>query len=499
MNLSDDLIEARKNMALSAVSMSEFHSDVTILIQAFNRLEKTKECIESVLKYTKGINYDLMLIDSGSSDGTFEYFKSVEHDKVRILRLSKNITSSFPFNFINIGWIAKYLVTVTNDLIVTPNWLHNLITVAESDPKIGIVNPMSSNVSNCQCYDMKFTDFDDMQKKAAEFNISNPTKWHERMRIITLGTLFKKDCIYAIGFPIGDMGFFHDFNDDDAAFRARRAGYKVVLAKDTWIHHNHKVFQMENKNPEDFRKSLEAGRKNFNDKYFGIDAWDDVNNFIPEFLPAVEDTVSQIPHILGIDVRCGTPILEIKNKLREYGKFDSECFAFTQKAKYFIDLQSVCGAENVISDKIECLSCNFDNDSFDYIIIGNPINSYAEPYSVIRQAYKLLKPCGKLFISFDNAYDVLSFLYITGSIKKVNTSWCLNICIDDFYSKLNNEGYITNIIEAVPYNSEILSEEIINYLADILNKINVSDMKESLTRLITDKYAIEIIKPVREE
>ena len=374
MELSDDLIEARKNVALSAASISDFHSDVTILIQAFNRLEKTKQCIESVLKYTKGINYDLLLIDSGSSDGTFEYFKSVEHDKVRILRLSKNITSGFPANFINIGWIAKYLVSVTNDLIVTPNWLHNLIAVAESDPKIGIVNPVSSNASNCQGYDMDFVDFDDMQKKAAEFNKSDPTKWHERMRIITLGTLYKKDCIYAMGSPVGDMGFFHDFSDDDIGFRARRAGYKVVLAKDTWIHHNHKVFQMENKNPEDFRKSLEVGRKNFNEKYFGIDAWDDVNNFIPEFLPAIEDTVSQTPKILGIDVRCGTPVLEIKNKLREYGKFDSECFAFTQEAKYFIDLQSVCGAENVISDKIECLSCNFDNDSFDYIIIGNPIN-----------------------------------------------------------------------------------------------------------------------------
>lgn len=189
MELSGNLIEARKNMALSAASISDFHSDVTILIQAFNRLEKTKQCIESVLKYTKGINYDLLLIDSGSSDGTFEYFKSVEHDKVRILRLSKNITSGFPANFINIGWIAKYLVSVTNDLIVTPNWLHNLIAVAESDPKIGIVNPVSSNASNCQGYDMDFVDFDDMQKKAAEYNKSDPTKWHERMRIITLGTL----------------------------------------------------------------------------------------------------------------------------------------------------------------------------------------------------------------------------------------------------------------------------------------------------------------------
>ncbi|MGN0605345.1 MAG: glycosyltransferase [Oscillospiraceae bacterium] len=494
-DISEDLIHARKIMADAAVSMSEFHSDVSICVQAFNRLDKTKACIESILRNTKGIDYDLFLIDSGSSDGTFEYFKSIEHEKVRILRLTKNITSSFPGNFINLSWVGKYLVSVANDILVTPNWLNNLIAVAESDPKIGIVNPVSSNVSNMQGYDMQFDDIEDMYNKAAEFNKSDAKKWHERLRIITLGTLYKKDCLYAMGFPVGDMGFFHDFSDDDIAFRARRTGYKVVLAKDTWIHHNHKVFQMENKNPEAFERSLRVGRKNFNDKYFGVDAWDDVNNFINEFIPAIKDSDAEIPKILGIDVKCGTPVLEIKNTIRKFEKFNAECYAFTQNAKYFIDLQTICGANNVFSNKIDCLTNNFEPESFDYIIIGDYINSYAEPYNVIKEAIKLLKPEGQLFVSLKNTYDIINIMYSLGFINNAVYSGYMNISVDEFYSRLlNSKKYHVNLIEAVPYGNDILSNDNINFMVEILNKVNPSAIKEQSSRLVTNKYAFEITK-----
>ena len=41
-------------------------AEVSIIIQAYNRLEKTKRCVESVIKYTGSVDYELILLDNGS-------------------------------------------------------------------------------------------------------------------------------------------------------------------------------------------------------------------------------------------------------------------------------------------------------------------------------------------------------------------------------------------------------------------------------------------------
>lgn len=490
-DFSDDLIITRSNIIKSTVNYSTFNSDVTICVQAYNRIENTKQCIDSILKYTKDINFDLLLIDSGSNDGTFEFFKSIQYDKVRIIRLTKNINALFPSLFVNIDWVSKYIVSVANDIIVTPNWLSNMIKIAESDPKIGIVTPMSSNSSNYQNLNIDFANLEEMQKKAAIFNISDSTKWQERLRIITLGTLYKKECIISNGFPINDIGFCHDFGDDDIAFQARRNGYKVIVAGDTWIHHNHDLTTRSNEN---IINSLKYGRNNFIDKYYGLDAWNDVNNFIFCFLPYVTDVKNDIPKILGIDVKCGTPILEIKNKLRKYYKFDCECYSFTKDAKYFLDLQTICGANNVFSGSVSSIHNCFRRDYYDYIIIDNPINSYENPYVFLNDVYDLLNNGGHLFIKLKNVHDIIGLMYSIGYTNLLNDTNYYSISIDDFYNRLKKLNYNVRVVNPIAHSSEILTKANIDYISAVFENLKIQNAEETISRLFTNEYAIEIIK-----
>ena len=158
-----------------------------------------------------------------------------------------------------------------------------MLRCAESDPRIGMVNPVSSNVSNFQNVEFAFASLEEMQRKAAEHNVSDPRKWHERLRLVTLGTLYKRECLDMIG--KADYGFFHDFVDDDLTFRVRRAGYKAILVRDVFVHHDHDL--MKDRDPDEFRESLEKGRLNFKEKYFGVDAWDDASNYEPVMMSLV--------------------------------------------------------------------------------------------------------------------------------------------------------------------------------------------------------------------
>lgn len=489
--LSTDLFEGRSNYIKSLEN--KMGSDVTIFVQAYNRLDKTKECISNILKYTSGINYDLLLIDNGSTDETFEYFKSVNYDKVRIIHINKNISSFYPMFTYDLSWFSKYIIGLPNDVVVTKNWLSNLIKVMESDEKIGMVNAVSSNVSNLQMVDLQFDDMDDMQKKAAAYNISDPSKWHERMRLITLGSLYRKECLYAIGWPINDIGFFHDFSDDDISFRVRRAGYKVVLAEDTWIHHNHDVFSGEGKDPVKFQQSLDIGRKNFRDKYHGIDAWDDVNNYVFPYLDEYisEPADTENVKILGIDTKCGTPILDVKNNIRKFGVFNPEVSAFTRDGKYDTDLKTICNGM-VVCDRPEFIGSSFDPGYFDYIIIENEVNNYSEPVKFVYEAYKLLKTGGQLFISLKNTYNVLTMMTMLGydvGYKETAAHYSLY----SFYAGIREKGMKIELVNREMYN---LSDEYMKYLANVIAAGKAEDTDENvlLTQLMINRYWFKIVR-----
>ena len=76
-----------------------------------------------------------------------EYFKNVNYPNKTIMRLTKNITGVYATNKALQMVNTKYVVIVNNDVLVTPKWLTNLLECADRDPKIGMVCPVSTNVS----------------------------------------------------------------------------------------------------------------------------------------------------------------------------------------------------------------------------------------------------------------------------------------------------------------------------------------------------------------
>ena len=490
---SNNLYEQRRNNVIGSARTNRM--PVTIMILAYNRLDKTKRCIEAVLEHTKGIDFELLLVNNGSDDGTDEYFKNLEFKNKIILDINKNISASFAYNFISLDLISNYFVVLANDIIVTENWLNNLIKIAESDPKIGMVNPLSSNVSNLQGLNFEFKDLNEMQRIAAQFNKSNPQKWQERLRLITLGTLFKKECLYAIGLPLSDVGFAHNFGDDDKTFRVRRAGYKAILAGDTWVHHDDDKKKLPIEKAVKIQKDLNIGRENFREKYFGIDAWDDVNNFIPHFLQVLKQPSSnEKPSVLGIDTRCGTPVLEIKNHLRSYNIFDADCYAYTTDGKYVIDLQTFCGADRVFAGEINHFRDHFDTETLDYIVIGNDINTYNDPFNIIKSAFDLLKKSGQLFISLQNVNNIFEFLYSIGHVKVQNPVHALNYTVEEFLGKLQQKGYNARFISASYFSNTVVSESLAKSVYDVLKMLSVKEIDETIFRLRAERFYYVIEK-----
>lgn len=487
--VGNDLYSSRENV----VNSMSYDVEATVSVSTYNRYEKVVRCVESILKNTTDVNYKLILICNGcdkDSGKTLEFFKSVKHPKKVIFNVTKNIGSTFTTNIVEKNLEGKYFVMVADDVIVTPRWLSNMIKCAESDSKIGMVNPVASNISNYQQVYLEYSNYDEMQEAADKHNKSDPQKWCERVRMVSMASLFKVACLEAIGTTF-DTGFFHDFGDDDLSFKIRRAGYKCVLAMDTWVCHDH---DLSCRDENLAAQSINIGRKNFKDKYYGIDAWDDVN-YIHEFIGKLTKVKSIIPKILGIDVNCGAPIVEIKNKLREYDVYKVNSNAFTEDAKYFIDLQTICGSENVVCDKPESIINYYDSEMFDYIVIGKNINSYSSPFDFIKTVIKLLSKDGQLFIYLKNTNDIFSFLNMIGYRNVYNKSnYAFNFALEDFYAKILQMNLKIELIEGKLYDSNVIAQDDLNFVTSKIKTMSEADINETIYRLMTDKFAFVITK-----
>ena len=108
---------------------------VDIVIPVHNRLELTKQTIESLLKNTPPDLYQLYIIDDLSTDGTREYL--MDHANVMpIFFNNENIGPGASRNKVcdfitQRGYRSKYLYHSDNDVYFTPGWLQRLVEAYE--------------------------------------------------------------------------------------------------------------------------------------------------------------------------------------------------------------------------------------------------------------------------------------------------------------------------------------------------------------------------------
>ncbi len=332
---------------------------VSIVVLAYNHLETTKLCIESLYQYTSHIDFELILINNGSSDGTEEYFCS----------LPNAIKISFPKNIgvdkaINHGFRmaqGKYTLNLSNDIVVTYHWLDNLIACMESDEKIGMVVPVCGASSNNQQVDLHYHSLEEMQRLAKEYNVGNPNLWEERMKLVTYTCLFRTDVQKAMG------GFDEDFNpgayDDDAiSFRIRRAGYRLILAKDTYVHH----FGSVTFNEEYTKNNLAQRNLSLFYSKFWVHPWQ--ASYIDfNVLKLLDFNDRNDINILGVGMSCGSTLLQVKNLCRSKGGRNTKLFYLSEQEGNLTELNTVCEA-CAHADTDELVS-RFGGRLYDYIIV----------------------------------------------------------------------------------------------------------------------------------
>jgi len=207
---------------------------VSIIILTYNQLEYTKITLDSIRKNTRCTN-EIIVVDNASSDGTVEYLKTQKD--IHVVFNDENL--GFPAGCNQGMEIAKgdYVLLLNNDVVVSSNWLEGLVECAESDPRIGIVGPMSNWISGFQLErNITYDKVSEVHRFAADYRKRNRKRWIEVPRIAGFCMLLKREVIAKIG-GLDTIYGTGNCEDDDFCVRSNLAGFRNVIAGDVFVHH----------------------------------------------------------------------------------------------------------------------------------------------------------------------------------------------------------------------------------------------------------------------
>lgn len=380
-----------------ALKTGEYRYEVSIIVIGYNKLEYTQMCVDSLLKYLpEGLSYELILLNHGSTDGTKEYFESIHPHKQ--LDIAVNGGGAGIVDRIAEG---KYMLVVSNDVIVTANAIDNMLKCIRTDEKIAWVVPSTPNISNLQTIPLEYTTIEEMWKAAEENNVSNPYRWEQRVRLCNPIEVKRTDA-----FQTYTGGYFHSkiaraFPDDRKSLLYRRKGYKLILAKDAYCYHFGSITIKSEMQKMGEAQVYLKGRKDFY-RAFGVDPWGkgmcyDYDLF--QELPC--DKVGSV-RILGINCGLGSNSLKIKENLKEkVHNLDTTLCNYTMEKEYIKDLEGISDEVKFTASWEEINKC-VQGKKFDYILIEDGLENQGKPKEILERVSASLNKEGYMIVKLNN-------------------------------------------------------------------------------------------------
>lgn len=441
----------------------------SIIILTYNNLNYNRICLDSIRKYTSAQTYEIIVVDNNSTDGTREWLK--EQTDIKLILNDENV--GFPKGC-NLGIEASEkdndLLFLNNDTKVTPRWLDNLKICLYSDDKIGATSSITNNCSNYQVINVPYNDVEHMIEFADSNNITTPEKWEQKARLVAFCMLIKRDVINKIG--IFDERFTPgNFEDDDLCMRITEAGYKLMVCNDSFIHHfGSTSFK---KDYAKFNSVLKINAQRFEEKWGFNSNSQSLLKF--HIIDRINESRDKELNILEFDCGLSATLFRLKYmypNAKLYGIETNE------------NIARICGKiiEVMTEDFEKNYIMNFKEskvDFFDYIILGNKLQFSKDPWKLLKEIKKFLKPGGYIIATVPNLmhYSVIKGL-LNGNFMYNNNS-ILNPQFNKFFTLLDIQnifdecGYINPYI--FHYSTEI-SQEDDNFLNQICSIVG-SNMK----------------------
>ena len=214
------------------------------LISIVNVTWKGRKLLEKHLPSLKALNYpnyEVIIVDNASEDGSVEFVKE-NYPEFKIIENKENLGTAEGSNVAIKEAEGKYIFWVSNDMEFDPEILNHLVDRCESDENIGICTVKMLRIKDdklIQEIDSVGADVDIFSFTASRGINQRDNGQYDHFSDIFFsfgGAMFiKKDLLSIIG------GYDPDYltlvDDTDLSWRVHLLGYKVVAEPKAFLYH----------------------------------------------------------------------------------------------------------------------------------------------------------------------------------------------------------------------------------------------------------------------
>ncbi len=213
---------------------------VSVIVVNWNGKKYLADCLQSIRAQTFS-DYEVILVDNGSTDGSVEDVQQNFPGWVHVLANERNEGFSGGNNRGIKAAVGKYIVLLNNDAQADPRWVEELVKVAEENPQAGMLackiylqggSKIIDNVGH-----LIYRDGLNRGRGRLELDRGQYEKMEEVFFPSGCAALYRREMLEEVG--LFDEDFFAYGDDTDLGFKGRLAGWKCLYVPKAVVHHRY--------------------------------------------------------------------------------------------------------------------------------------------------------------------------------------------------------------------------------------------------------------------
>jgi hypothetical protein len=221
---------------------------LSFIVPARSQPTETRDCLASLLNAVRVLGIEprceFIFLDDDSEPQhglltLFKEFRKVTTQPVTIGRFKQRQHYTGVYAYGQSKAKGDGVFMISNDMVLTPQWLRTILAVAAMDPSYGIVRGTADLVDSHpeHSYPVAFDLRGPADIEAYAHCMETRFGLSHTIDDMLSGdaVLIKRELIQRIG--VFDRRFYGYFSDVDYGIRAQRCGFKLVCAKGAWLRH----------------------------------------------------------------------------------------------------------------------------------------------------------------------------------------------------------------------------------------------------------------------
>jgi GT2 family glycosyltransferase len=216
--------------------------DVSVIVVNWNTRDILRDCLKTVYEQTRGIRFEIVVIDNASSDGSADMVRT-EFPQVALIANEDNRGFAAANNQGMAVAQGRYVLLLNSDTLVLDGAIQETVAFADAHPEAAVVgcrvlNRDRSLQPTCFLYPsvlnlfLAATYLSKLFPRSRFFGRERMTWWdRDDVREVDVVTgcfmLVRREAIAQVG--VMDDGFFMYGEETDWCYRFRRAGWKLLF------------------------------------------------------------------------------------------------------------------------------------------------------------------------------------------------------------------------------------------------------------------------------